>query len=153
MTTSLHSHSAAETKAAGQALGQRLRAGDLVTLEGELGAGKTTFAQGVAEALGIDTAPSPTYVLIIEHEAAEHAGALPLLHLDAYRLEGACFDTVRDAGVDEFFARDNAVKLVEWASFVQDWMPVPHYAVTIEANSESERIISITEKARGSEAA
>ena len=140
MTTSHQTTSADETRAIGIALGRQLRAGDLVTLEGELGAGKTTFAQGVAEALGIDAAPSPTYVLIIEHEAV-----LPLLHLDAYRLEGACFDTVRDAGVDEFFFRDDAVKLVEWPSFVQDWMPTPRFAVTIEPQSETVRVISISE--------
>jgi tRNA threonylcarbamoyladenosine biosynthesis protein TsaE len=133
------SHSAEETHAAGRELGARLQRGDLVTLTGELGAGKTTFAQGVAAALGIDDAPSPTYVLIIEHE-----GRLPLLHLDAYRLEGACFDVVRDAGVDEFFTRRDAVKLVEWPSFVADWMPRPRFTVHIQHISETERAIQIT---------
>lgn len=139
MTTTIRSTSAAETRAAGAALGARLAPGSLVTLTGELGAGKTTFAQGVAQALGIEEAPSPTYVLIIEH-----AAPLPLLHLDAYRLEGACFDVIRDAGVHEFFARKDAVKLVEWPSFVADWMPFPDYTVDISHSGDDERIIEIS---------
>jgi tRNA A37 threonylcarbamoyladenosine biosynthesis protein TsaE len=69
---------------------------------------------------------------------------LPMLHLDAYRLEGACFDVVRDAGVDEFFSRRDAVKLVEWPSFVVDWMPTPNYTVEIAHSAENERIIKIS---------
>lgn len=141
MNKTFYSHSAAETHAAGRELGAALVAANLVTLTGELGAGKTTFAQGVAAALGIREAPSPTYVLIIEHD--EPGARTPLLHLDAYRLEGACFDVIRDAGVYEFFARTDAVKLVEWPSFVEDWMPTPDFAVDISHDGDEGRIITI----------
>jgi tRNA threonylcarbamoyladenosine biosynthesis protein TsaE len=117
-------------------------------LRGELGAGKTTFTQGIAAALGIQSAPSPTYVLIIEHE-----GEIPLLHLDAYRLEGACFDAVREAGIEDFFGREDAIKIVEWPEFVVDWTPAPHhathYVVAIEeGENENERRIEITSSAK-----
>jgi len=144
MIKTIFSRSAAETHGAGFELGARLRPGDMVTLTGELGAGKTTFAQGVAAALGFSEAPSPTYVLIIEH--AGPGARIPLLHLDAYRLEGACFDAIRDAGVGEFFSRADAVKLVEWPSFVADWMPVPDFEVDFEPSGDEERRICIHAK-------
>jgi len=133
------STSAAQTQSLGEELGKRLRAGDLVTLRGELGAGKTTFVQGLARALGISEITSPTFVLIIEHE-----GAIPLLHLDAYRLESLCFDAVRDAGVDEFLARTDAIKLVEWPQMIADFLPLPNFAVEIEhGENENERRVKI----------
>src|SRR5687767_13232997 len=68
---------ASETQALGREIGARLYPGDLILLRGELGAGKTTLVQGVAQALGIAEVSSPTFVLIVEHP-----GGLPLLHLD-----------------------------------------------------------------------
>ena len=134
-----HSASARETHDLGAELGKQLQPGDLVTLQGELGAGKTTFVQGVAGALGIGDITSPTFVLIIENE-----GEIPLLHLDAYRLESACFESIRDAGVDEFLAREDAVKLVEWPQMIQDFLPSPTFAISIEdGESENERHITI----------
>src|SRR5206468_5551387 len=94
----------------GAALGRRLRPGHLVTLAGPLGAGKTTLVQGLSQSLGVaQAATSPTFVLIIEHQ-----GRWPVLHLDAYRLRGRCYDEMRDAGVLDFVERDDAVKIVEW---------------------------------------
>ena len=121
-------------------MSHRLRPGDLVTLSGPLGAGKTTFVQGVARGLGILTpATSPTFVLIIEHE-----GSTPLLHLDAYRLESKCFDAIRDAGVVDFLDREDAVKLVEWPERIADFLPAPDFAVTIEFGTEdNQRTIEI----------
>jgi tRNA threonylcarbamoyladenosine biosynthesis protein TsaE len=145
--TVLISKSALATRACGQALAARLRAGDLVTLEGELGAGKTTFAQGVAHALGVrEAANSPTFVLIVEHQAST-----PLLHLDAYRLEGAmgqaiCYDALCDAGVLDFLDRDDAIKLVEWPQRITEVLPTPRFAVAISpGTNDDERRIEITE--------
>jgi tRNA threonylcarbamoyladenosine biosynthesis protein TsaE len=139
----LKTQSAAETRACGEAFASRLRAGDLVTLQGELGAGKTTFAQGIARGLGVlEEANSPTFVLIVEHE-----GTLPLLHLDAYRLEGAlgesvCYDALCDAGVLDFLDRDDAVKLVEWPERITEVLPAPRFAISIShgANDEERRL-------------
>jgi len=136
------SYTAEATSALGEALSHRLQAGDLVTLSGSLGAGKTTFVQGVTRGLGIVTpATSPTFVLIIEHE-----GSTPLLHLDAYRLESKCFDAIRDAGVVDFLDREDAVKLVEWPERIADFLPSPQFAVTIDfGNADTERRIEIIE--------
>ncbi|HEX8237806.1 MAG TPA: tRNA (adenosine(37)-N6)-threonylcarbamoyltransferase complex ATPase subunit type 1 TsaE [Abditibacteriaceae bacterium] len=132
--------SADETRALGEQLGQILRAGDLVTLSGALGAGKTTFVQGVARALGLDSSVvSPTFVLIIEHD-----GPVPLLHLDAYRLESLCYDAIRDAGVMDLLEREDAVKIVEWPERIADWLPSPKAAVSFAPGAEeNERRIEI----------
>ena len=134
------SHSAEQTRELGEQLGSVLKLGDLITLEGGLGAGKTTLVQGLGRALRLETPiVSPTFVLIIEHD-----GALPLLHLDAYRLENMCYDAIRDAGVMEFLERDDAIKIVEWPSRIADWLPVPRFALQWENGTDSStRIIEI----------
>lgn len=134
-------HSAEQTCELGRRCGEELRPGDLITLEGPLGAGKTTFTQGIARALGLASdVVSPTFVLIIEH-----AGRIPLLHLDAYRLENLCHDAVRDAGVLDFLDREDAVKLVEWPQRIADFLPVPRLRVVIAPGpGADERNITIT---------
>jgi tRNA threonylcarbamoyladenosine biosynthesis protein TsaE len=146
ISRSIKTHSADQTRDLGEQLGKQLRAGDLITLDGSLGAGKTTLVQGVARALGTQTpVVSPTFVLIIEHD-----GTIPLLHLDAYRLENMCYDAIRDAGIMDFLERDDAVKIVEWPSRIADWLPLPRFALRFqnavgnEAETEtSTRIIEI----------
>lgn len=140
-------HSAAQTRALGQSLAQTLAPGDLITLQGELGAGKTTFVQGLASGLGIaEDATSPTFVLIVEHE-----GRIPLLHLDAYRLENrggepVCYDVLRDAGVLDLIERDDAVKVVEWPERICDALPRARFQIQIsEGETSDERNIRIIE--------
>ena len=100
----------------GERVGQAVRAGDIVLLRGELGAGKTTWTQGLARALHVrGPVTSPTFVLQIEHLDAH----LPLLHLDAYRLEGEGDHALQDAGVFDFLAREDAVRVVEWPQMIQ----------------------------------
>jgi tRNA threonylcarbamoyl adenosine modification protein YjeE len=105
-TTSRETSAAAETEAAGEDLGRRLRKGDLVLLKGELGAGKTTFVRGVAR--GCDSrAPvaSPTFQLV-----RIYPGRVQLAHVDLYRLaEG---DEMRDLGLEELL--DAGAVVVEW---------------------------------------
>jgi len=127
----------------GETLSRQLQPGDLITLSGPLGAGKTTFVQGVARGLEVATdATSPTFVLIIEHE-----GRIPLLHLDAYRLENKCFDAIRDAGVTDFLDRTDAVKLIEWPERIADFLPTPRFAIVIDyGDNDNERRIEIIEK-------
>ncbi len=135
-------HSPTATRELGETFGAGLNPGDLVTLSGPLGAGKTTFIQGVARALNVTTdATSPTFVLIIEH-----AGRIPLLHLDAYRLENLCYDAIRDAGVLDLVDREDAVKLIEWPERIADFLPKPRFAVEIQPGAgDDERHIQITE--------
>jgi len=139
---------AGETRALAQAIADRLQAGDLITLQGELGAGKTTFVQGLARGLDVpQEATSPTFVLIVEYE-----GRLPVLHLDAYRLtnrsgEPICYDALRDAGVLDLLERDDAVKLVEWPERIVDALPVARFAISITlAEADDERQIEIIER-------
>ena len=100
---------AAATRAIGAALAALLRAGDVVALEGELGAGKTTLARGVLEALGLaGEAPSPTFAIVQAYAPPEVR--LPLCHVDLYRI--ARPDEVEELGLDE--ALDEGALLIEW---------------------------------------
>lgn len=113
-------------------IGAQLRAGDLVFLSGPLGAGKTTLAQQLALALGVsDPVSSPTFVLI-----NEYSGRVPLLHCDAYRLEGLESEELADAGLEELLSRADAVRLVEWPEMVAHFLPRPTWKIAIEFTDE-----------------
>ena len=96
-----------ETLALAQKLGELVQARDVILLEGDLGAGKTTFTKGLALGLGIEqVVKSPTYTIIREYTK----GRLPLYHMDVYRLEEAGSD---EMGLEEYFYGDG-VSVVEW---------------------------------------
>lgn len=107
-------------------LGRIVAPGALLVLEGDLGAGKTTFVKGLAEGLGIDPGDvsSPTFTLIHEYE-----GDVPLYHFDVYRLD----DPVEfvELGAEEYFARDG-VTVVEWGGRVRDELPPQRLEIVIE---------------------
>lgn len=95
-------------------MAQALKAGDVLALEGDLGAGKTVFAKGLAEGLGIQaTIDSPTFTIVKEYQ-----GRIPFYHLDVYRLESAD----EALGFEEYLYGDG-VCLIEWASRISDWLP------------------------------
>jgi tRNA threonylcarbamoyladenosine biosynthesis protein TsaE len=107
-------HSPEETMSLARKLGEKLEAGSVVTLEGDLGAGKTTFTKGLAKGLGIEkTINSPTFTIIKEYQ-----GRLPLYHMDVYRLE----DEMEDLGFDEYFEGDG-VTVIEWAHLIKTQLP------------------------------
>lgn len=106
----------AATLALGHQLGEALRAGDVVALVGELGAGKTTLVHGLAAALGVTgPVPSPTFVLMREHIGRER-----LVHVDAYRLGGE--DDAWAIGLDEHLPGDG-VTVIEWADRIAGLLP------------------------------
>lgn len=103
------SHSPAETFAQGRALAASLRAGDILALDGDLGAGKTHFVKGIAAGLGCEgDVTSPTFTLVHEYTA----GRLPLFHFDFYRLESA--DEVLRIGLDDYLGVGGVI-VIEWA--------------------------------------
>ncbi len=136
MNQTLFIPDAAAMQELGARLGAQASPGDLIALVGDLGAGKTTFTQGLARALGVQGAvTSPTFVLI-----NEYSGSPPLLHLDAYRLEGLEWDELRDAGVEDFLARADAVRVVEWPQMISDWLPRARWTIEIEIEGAARRV-------------
>jgi tRNA threonylcarbamoyladenosine biosynthesis protein TsaE len=108
-----------ELVAVGEAVGRELPAGAIVALEGELGAGKTTFAQAVARGLGVaELATSPSYALV--HRYAGRRG--PVFHLDCYRLRRP--EEAEDLDWEGLLAEGDAL-IVEWPEKAGHWMPEP----------------------------
>jgi tRNA threonylcarbamoyladenosine biosynthesis protein TsaE len=128
---------AGETQRLGTRLAAVLRPGDVVLLVGELGTGKTCFAQGLALGMGIEVqVTSPTFTLL-----REYPGELPLYHLDAYRLEGPA--DLFDMGMEEYMEGDG-VLLVEWADRARGFFDVDHLEIVFEFGvGDDERRISI----------
>jgi tRNA threonylcarbamoyladenosine biosynthesis protein TsaE len=115
----MRSLSQAELEAEGEALGRALRPGALVTFEGDLGAGKTTFIQAVARGLGVrGAATSPTYALVHRYRGARG----PVFHLDCFRLRSP--DEAADLDWEGLVAEGDAI-LVEWPERAGGWIPAP----------------------------
>lgn len=105
-----------QTMQLGAKLGQLVQPGDLILLDGDLGAGKTTFTKGLAKSLGIENnVKSPTFTLVREYQQ----GRIPLYHMDIYRLEDG---GAEDLGLDEYFDGDG-VSVVEWSEFMSELLP------------------------------
>ena len=103
---------AGDTQRAGEEFGAVLRPGDIALLSGQLGAGKTTFVQGVARGLGVsDRVTSPTFTMVRQHECVNDRGIVTLHHADVYRVES--IGEVMDLDLGEL-VEDSAVALVEW---------------------------------------
>src|SRR5690625_4055377 len=124
--------SAIETKEFATRLGTLVSPGDVITLEGDLGSGKTTFTQGLAIGLEVKRhVTSPTFTIIKEYH-----GRVPLYHMDVYRLE----NSDEDIGFDEYFYSDG-VTVVEWATFIEDFLPRQRLNIHIEVIDETKRKI------------
>ena len=124
--------SAEETKRFGSVLAAALRPGDLVALNGELGAGKTCLIQGIADGLGVnDVVNSPTFMLLNIFAGRDAAGGeLNVYHFDLYRL--ALCDELEDIGAVEFFHDPQGVSLVEWAERMPEMLPPVRWEVQLE---------------------
>ncbi|HSO94514.1 MAG TPA: tRNA (adenosine(37)-N6)-threonylcarbamoyltransferase complex ATPase subunit type 1 TsaE [Acidimicrobiia bacterium] len=130
------------TRTVGRCLAPLLRVGDVVVVAGGLGAGKTTFTQGLATGLGVtDSVVSPTFTL-----AREYEGRLRLVHVDLYRLDRA--QEVLDLGLEDL--ADDAVLVVEWGDVAAAYLNPEHLevrltpAVGTEAAADEQRMIAIT---------
>ena len=136
-------HSPAATQAIGAALGACVAGGQVIALRGDLGAGKTTFVQGLARGLGVTSrVSSPTFVLVNEYAAAR---GLRLVHVDTYRLGAAAADEAEAIGLDELLADPGAVVAIEWAERVADLLPADHLLLELRYGvSEDERVLRLT---------
>jgi tRNA threonylcarbamoyladenosine biosynthesis protein TsaE len=139
----LETRSPEETRRLAVALSPVLRPGDVISLAGDLGAGKTTFVQGLAAGIGIiDQVTSPTFVLMKEY----HGGRFPLMHLDVYRLEKA--QEVIDLGYDEYLD-PSFIVVVEWGDVIEPMLPEEHLLVQM-SHTDNESIRTISLVPRGS---
>ena len=129
-----------QTIALGLALADDLRPGDIVAIDGELGAGKTRLVRGIAMGFGVTSGAirSPTYALA--HEYAARAGRPRLVHVDAYRLTSA--EDLDSIGWDALTGPD-AVVVVEWAERIAAALPRERFAIRIDHESEAHRVITI----------
>lgn len=129
-------NSAEETYSLGKRIGERLQGGEIFLLRGDLGAGKTVFAKGLAAGLGIDPADvtSPSFTLINIHE-----GRLRIYHIDLYRLDTGLHNGL---GLEEILDDDRAVIVVEWAERL-GFVPDGATAVEMFYLSNTQRRISI----------
>ncbi len=133
MTLNIITANAAETKALGKKLGALLKAGDCVLLAGELGAGKTTFTQGLASALKIKgDVTSPTFVIAREHKSLTDGPNL--VHVDAYRLSTLAEISQLDLVTDI----ETAILVVEWGKGLVNDLVAEPIQITIDHNDEDE---------------
>jgi tRNA threonylcarbamoyladenosine biosynthesis protein TsaE len=121
-----------ETRLLGVALGRLLAPGDVVTLSGDLGAGKTTFSQGIGLGLGVDEpVTSPTFALVHEYE-----GRIPVWHLDTYRVGGAA--ELVDLSWDDLLSGGGAV-LVEWPERIAEALPADRLEIRLSSGGDDSR--------------
>lgn len=122
----IETHSAAETSALGQRLGEQALPGQIYTLTGDLGVGKTVFTQGLAKGLGI-TEPvcSPTFTIVQVYED----GRLPFYHFDVYRIGD--IEEMEEIGYDDYFF-GQGVTMIEWANLIEELLPENIISVLIE---------------------
>lgn len=135
----LASGNAEETRRIGQSLARRLPCRGVVLLIGDLGAGKTTLAKGIIEALGVangDEVTSPTYTIV-----HEYGDPVRVYHIDLYRLDTVA--EVRALGFDDLLESE-AILLVEWGERFRDLMPQEHIEIQLRTIDENARTISIT---------
>ena len=126
----LETNSPQETFSAGRQLGEKAFPGQVITLTGDLGVGKTVFTQGLAKGLGIEEpVNSPTFTIVQVYEE----GRLPLYHFDVYRIGD--IEEMDEIGYEDYFYGEG-VCLIEWADLIREILPEQMCRVTIEKNLE-----------------
>ncbi len=140
------SHSAAQTIRVGQRLGELLQRGDLVALQGDLGAGKTHLIKGIALGLGsADMVNSPSFVLINQYRAGVQRDGMPIYHVDLYRIERMA--ELASIGLEELLDGDG-VCLIEWAERAEGWLPAERLDVYLGHLSETKRVVRFVPRGR-----
>lgn len=145
MKQTIETFSADETFAVGKQLAEQAKAGQVYTLIGDLGVGKTVLTQGIAEGLGItEPVNSPTFTIVQIYEE----GRMPFYHFDVYRI--ADIEEMDEIGYEDYFYGEGLC-LIEWANLIEEILPDTYTQITIEKNLEKGfdyRMITIEEKNR-----
>ena len=124
----IETKNAKETFQLGEKIGEKALPGQMYTLNGDLGVGKTVFTQGVASGLGIrEPVNSPTFTILQEYEG----GRLPFYHFDVYRIGD--IEEMEEIGYDDYFFGEG-ICLIEWAQLIEEILPENVISVTIEKN-------------------
>ncbi|MFC1962820.1 tRNA (adenosine(37)-N6)-threonylcarbamoyltransferase complex ATPase subunit type 1 TsaE [Chloroflexota bacterium] len=135
------SRSPSQTQKLGESLGEAAQPGDIYLLVGDLGAGKTCLAQGIARGLGIrEHVSSPSFVLMKEHQ-----GRLPMYHIDLYRLERQA--EMLDLGLESYFS-GSGLCVVEWAEKLGRLTPEEYLLISISYQGDKERLITLKTKGK-----
>lgn len=128
--TVYETYAAEETRALGKRIGEQALAGEVYTLMGDLGVGKTVFTQGIAEGIGITEAVcSPTFTIVQVYEE----GRLPFYHFDVYRIGDIA--EMEEIGYEDYFYGDGLC-MIEWANLIEEILPAQRREVTIEKDLE-----------------
>ena len=107
----------------------------VITLDGDLGAGKTTWTKSFGKALGVkNVINSPTFTILKDYK---QEGGVPFHHIDAYRLEGKC----QDLGFEDCF--DEGITVVEWSEFIEDQLPQDHIKISFEEGIDENRTVTL----------
>ena len=126
----IETHDPEETFEVGRKIGMNAKPGQIYTLTGDLGVGKTVFTQGVAAGLGItEPVNSPTFTIIQEYED----GRLPFYHFDVYRI--ADIEEMDEIGYEDYFY-GNGLTMIEWANLIEEILPDHYRQITIEKDLE-----------------
>lgn len=126
----IESYSPEETFALGEQIGRGSQPGEVYTLTGDLGVGKTLFTQGVARGLGIvEPVSSPTFTIVQVYEE----GRMPFYHFDVYRIGDA--EEMDEIGYEDYFY-GNGLCLIEWANLIEEILPQNRTCITIEKDLE-----------------
>ncbi len=139
-----HSNSPSDTAFAAKEFAKILRPGDVVSLNGDLGAGKTAFVQALAKELGVDDyLSSPTFTIVNCYEGKN----MPFYHFDVYRIQD--IDEMYEIGYEEYIYGDG-VTVIEWAELIAEILPEDRYDITIEKDyDKGENYRKITIEGKG----
>lgn len=129
-TKQIESFSAEDTHALGKKLGENAKPGDVYTLLGDLGVGKTVITQGIADGLGIKEAIcSPTFTIVQVYDE----GRMPFYHFDVYRIGD--IEEMDEIGYEDYFYGDG-LTMIEWANLIEEILPSKRKEITIEKDLE-----------------